>query len=113
MVVTVYVVQEHRRYNNDTGCYEPVHDLSPAEEFGELRYLLTPTAGPWNPESIIKDLWDNLQNFTSADYLLMVGNPILCGLATAVASEISEGKVQFLQWNGRDRKYKPVEAQVF
>ena len=111
--MTVYVVQEHRRYDRDTGEYEPVHDLSPAHEYGELKYLLTPTAAPWNPEGIIQDLWDGLTNFTSDDYLLMVGNPVLCGLATAVACDITGGRIRFLQWNGRERKYTSVEAQVF
>lgn len=111
--MTVYVVQDHRRYDKDTGQYVSVHDLSPAEEFGELRYLLSPTAAPWKPESILDDLWDGLSDFGDEDYLLMVGNPVLCGLATAVACDINDGRIRFLQWNGREHKYTPVEAQVF
>lgn len=111
--MTVYVVQAHRRYNKDTGEYEDVHDLSPAAEFGELRYLLTPTAAPWDTDSILADLWDGLGSFSDGDYLLMVGNPVLVGLATAVASEVSGGRINFLQWSGRERSYTPVSAQVF
>lgn len=111
--MTVYVVQDHRRYDNNTGEYVSVHDLSPAEEFGPLRYLLSPTAAPWRPESVLNDLWDGLEGFGDEDYLLMVGNPVLCGLATAVACDINRGRIRFLQWNGRERKYTPVEAQVF
>lgn len=111
--MTVYVVQDHRRYDKDTGEYVSVHDLSPAEEFGQLKYLLSPTAAPWASESIIADLWDGLTGFGDGDYLLMVGNPVLCGLATAIACDINGGRIRFLQWNGRERKYTPVEAQVF
>lgn len=111
--MTVYVVQDHRRYNKETGEFESVHDLTPAEEFGPLRYLLSPTAAPWASESIIADLWAGLEDFGPDDYLLMVGNPVLCGLATAIACDVNDGAIRFLQWNGRERKYTAVEAQVF
>ena len=110
---TVYVVQDHRRYDKGTGEYVSVHDLSPAEEFGQLKYLLSPTAAPWATESIINDLWEGLDGFRQGDYLLMIGNPVLCALAAVVACDITEGRIRFLQWNGRERKYTPVEAQVF
>lgn len=111
--MTVYVVQDHRRYDKDTGEYVSVHDLTPAEEFGTLKYLLSPTAAPWATESIINDLWDGLEGFGDDDYLLMVGNPVLCGLATAVACDVNDGRIRFLQWNGRQKCYTAVEAQVF
>lgn len=111
--MTVYVVQDHRRYDRDSGEYVSVHDLSPAEEFGQLKYLLTPTAAPWKPESILLDLWEGLKDYGDLDYLLMVGNPVLCGLATAVAADINDGRIRFLQWNGKDQRYTAVEAHVF
>lgn len=111
--MTVYVVQEHRKYNRETGEHEPTYDLSPAQEYGELRYLLSPTAAPWRPQSIIDDLYAGLEGFGPDDYLLMMGNPVLIGLATAVVSDINDGHIKFLQWHGRERKYIPVEAHVF
>lgn len=111
--MTVYVVQDHRRYDKETGQYVSVHDLSPAEEYGQLRYLLSPTAAPWAVDSIIRDLWDGLKDFTDQDYLLMVGNPVLCSLAAVVATDITGGCIRFLQWSGKDRRYAAVEAQVF
>lgn len=113
MAVTVFVVQDSRRYDKDTGEYVSVHDLSPAEEYGTLRYLLSPTAAPWAPQSVLDDLWKGLEDFGDDDYLLMVGNPILVGLATAVACDINDGRIKFLQWNGRERRYTDVEAQVY
>lgn len=110
--MTVYVVQDHRRYNRDTGEYESVHDLSPAEEYGALRYLLTPTAAPWTADTVLEDLRQGLSEFGPGDYLLLNGNPILIGLATAVAADYV-GTVNFLQWHGRERRYTPVSAQVF
>ena len=111
--MTVYVVQDCQRYDRDTGQYVPSHDLSPAAEFGDLKYLLTPTAAPWHTESIIQDLWDGLADFTPSDYLLLVGNPVFIGLAATVACDITGGRIRFLQWNGKERRYLPIEAQVY
>lgn len=111
--MTVYIVQDHRRYNRDTGEYESVHDLAPAEEYGTLKYLLSPTAAPWSPETVLPDLWAGLRDFGDADHLLLTGNPVLIGWATAVAADYNDGRVSLLQWHGRDRRYIPVTAQVF
>lgn len=114
--MTVYVVQEHRRYDRDTGGYIPVHDLSPARQYGELKFLLNPTAGPWQSESIIRDLREGLRDFTPDDYLLMVGNPVLCSWATAIAADIvydTGQPLKFLQWNGKDHQYVPLAANLF
>lgn len=112
-MTTVYVVQDHRRYNKDTGEFEAVHDLTPAKKFGPIRYLLTPTAAPWSPETVIAELWDGLRDFGDADHLLLTGNPILIGWATAVAAQVNGGRLNMLQWNGRERRYISVAAQVF
>lgn len=111
--MTVYVVQDPRRYNRGTGEYEPVFDLTPAEEFGELRFLLSPTAAPFDAQSIVDDLRSGLEFFSSDDHLLLIGNPALIGMATAVAADINEGHVHFLQWHGRKRAYVEVEVHLF
>ena len=109
----VFVVQDHRRYDKETGEYVSVYDLTPALSYGTFHYLLSPTAAPWSPESIIRDLWDGLEDFCDDDYLLMIGNPVLCGLAATVACQVNDGRIKFLQWNGREKTYTAVEAQVF
>lgn len=111
--MTVYVVQDHRRYDREKGEYVPAHDLSPALEYGELVYLLTPTAAPWRPDLVIPELRKGLADFRNDDFLLLNGNPILIGWATAVAADINDGFVQLLQWHGREQKYIPISSQVF
>lgn len=113
MAVTVYVVQDQRRYDKLTGQFIPVFDLTPAEAFGTLRYLLTPTASPFNPASIMPELWEGLKTYTEGDHLLLVGNPILIGWTTAIAADFNGGQVSVLQWSGKDHRYIPVSAQVF
>lgn len=111
--MTVYVVQNHTKYNRDTGIYEPVFDLSPAASYGPLIFLLSPSAAPWSGQSIVADLHAGLADFSDDDYLLMVGNPVLCSMAAAIASDRNEGRIKFLQWHGKDRRYIPIEVQLF
>lgn len=108
----VFAVQQHRRFDREAGELVDVHDLSPALRFGELLYLLSPTAAPWAVGEVVEELEGKLWDYRPEDYLLMVGNPVLCCLAAVVAARASGGRLRFLQWNGRSHEYIPVEAQV-
>jgi hypothetical protein len=86
------------------------YDLTPAEKFGELSFCLGDDADP--SDARITGLLDGaLVNFRDADYLLLVGNPALIGLAFAIAGEYNDGRVKVLQWSGRDGDYKPLQMQ--
>ena len=111
-MAVVYVVQKSQRLNRTTGRLEDVFDLSSAEEHGSLQELLSPTAKPFAPEPIVAELYSKLENFSDGDFILCVGNPILIGLATAVAADINEGRVCLLQWNGHKQKYVPVSVDL-
>jgi hypothetical protein len=108
----VYVVQLAKRRNRDTGEIEPVFDITPAEEHGELVELLSPTAKPFNPEPIIEELYVKLENYGDDDFILCIGNPILMALACSIAADINDGRVNMLQWNGHQGRYVPVEADI-
>ena len=110
MTPTVYVVQNpHCRQGERL---VPKFNLAPAERYGPLKFLLSPNAAPWRTEDVMAELRAKLSGFTSEDYLLLIGNPVLIGLATAVAADAA-GRVQFLQWNGTAQGYLAVEATVF
>lgn len=102
---TVYVVQNQHRLNGKSHCLEPKFDLSPAEEFGQLSYLLNPSASPFRPESVIQELHEKLKDFGPGDHLLLVGNPVLIGFAVAIAAHYSGGEVSLLQWSGKAKRY--------
>lgn len=106
----VFVVQNQHRWNRTAQCFEPKFDLSPAEEFGELSYLLSPTAAPFRPEPVIEELREKLSDFGPEDHLLLVGNPVLIGFAVAIAAHYSGGAVSLLQWSGKDQRYINVTA---
>ena len=107
----VFVVQNQHRWNRDLTRFEPKYDLTPAEEFGELVHLLSPTAAPFRPEPIVSELQEKLAGYQDGDYLLLVGNPCLIGFAVAIAADYNDGKVSLLQWSGKDQRYVAVTTE--
>ena len=112
-MAVVYIIQKQMRYDERKRGLVPRFDLEPAKQYGELCYLLSPTAEPTDPEPVLKALRERLEHVTADDYLLLVGNPCLIGWATAIAADRTEGRVNFLQWHSRERRYLAVRAKIF
>ena len=100
--MTVYVVQEAFGKN-----------ILPAEKYGELVLLLeynrqiVLSSGP-----TVRILKEKLKNFNDNDYLLLMGDPVAMGIATAIASDANRGKVKCLKWDKREMRYYPVEFDI-
>lgn len=109
--MTVYVVQDQKRKNPATGELEDRFDLSPAQEFGPLVFLLGSSASPFSTPAVIAELQLKLQNFSDRDCLLLTGNPALIGLSVAVAADANKGRVRLLQWSGSHSRYLPITAE--
>jgi len=110
--MTVYVVQNQHSLDKELNELVPRFDLTPAEKFGELEFVLGPTANPFAPENIVPEMREKLASFTESDYLLLIGNPVLIGWAVAIASEMAEGRVSCLQWSGKRREYIAICADL-
>lgn len=110
MTTRVFVVQNQHRWDRDRQKFVPKFDLTPAGEFGELVYLLSPTAAPFRPEPIIQELKDKLADITHDDYILCVGNPLLIQWVGTIAAGLLGGRLRSLQWSGKDQRYIAVEA---
>ncbi len=108
--MTVYVVQKQMKLDERTGDLVPrFPTIDLAKTYGELRYLLSPSASPFRPEPIIEELKNKLTDFSDDDHLLLIGNPILIGLAVSIAADYNSGSLKVLQWNGSRRGYILVE----
>lgn len=106
----VYVVQNQHRWDHASQSFKPKFDFSSAEQYGELVSLLSPTAAPFRPEGFLPELHEKLAQMQPEDYLLLIGNPVLIGLTVAVAADFLDGRVQMLQWSGKDGRYLPIVA---
>ena len=107
----VFVVQKQYRRDRITNDLVPKFDLTAAEEYGELVFLLGPNARPFgNPHELIEELKAGLQGYTEKDYLLLIGNPALICWTACAAVQASGGKHNLLQWNGKAQKYVVISA---
>lgn len=106
----VYAVQSPQQ--RVAGRIVPKYDLSPAETYGSIQELLSPTAKPFNPKPIIDELYNKLENFSDEDFIICIGNPILLSMAVTIAADINEGRVNLLQWHGLKSEYVPVQIDL-
>lgn len=109
--MTVFVVQDQKWIDPTDGQLKSKFDFTSALQFGELEYLLEPRTTPYNLEVPLGLMHNKLATYNpTLDYLLLVGNPVLIGLAVAVAADAGEGDVSLLQWSGAKRCYIPIQA---
>lgn len=109
----VFVPQMPMRRSHNGGL-EQVYDLSAAEEFGTIEYLVSPSAKPWT-QSVVNDIRNRLLDLSlhSGDYILLVGSPAMCSLVVAQMADILDGTVRMLQWDGMNRRYFPIEVELW
>mgnify|MGYP003658880986 FL=1 len=100
--MTVYVIQEM-----------PYRDILSAEEYGELVSIIEPGYQLYiSPEPIVEKVRVALKNFNDEDYLLLIGDPSIIGIACAIACDINMGKLKVLKWDRRRERYYPIEFNI-
>ena len=67
----------------------------------------------FSPGPLIYKLRQGLKNFTSSDYLLLTGDPAIIGVACSIVSDITNGKYNLLKWDKQERKYYPIEINLY
>ena len=53
------------------------------------------------------------KNFKPRDYLLLTGDPAIIGVACSIVSDITNGKYNLLKWDKQERKYYPIEINLY
>ena len=67
----------------------------------------------FSPGPLIYKLRKNLKDFTREDYLLLTGDPAIIGVACSIVSDITNGKYNLLKWDKHERKYYPIEINLY
>ena len=67
----------------------------------------------FSPGPLIYKLRQGLKNFTKEDYLLLTGDPAIIGVACSIVSDITNGKYNLLKWDKQERKYYPIEINLY
>ena len=54
-----------------------------------------------------------LKDFGEKDFLLLTGDPAIIGVACSIVSDITSGKYKLLKWDKQERKYYPIEINLY
>ena len=107
---TVYVNQEIP----GTKDGKPKINIIGASQYGKLKFLLPELSQIiFSPGPLIFKLREKLKNFSQKDYLLLTGDPAIIGVACSIVSDITNGKYNLLKWDKQERKYYPIEINLY
>ena len=67
----------------------------------------------FSPGPLVYKLRQGLKDYTSNDYLLLTGDPAIIGVACSIVSDITGGKFKLLKWDKQERKYYPIEINLY
>ena len=106
----VYVIQDIP----GTKAGAPKINIIGATQFGNLRVLLPENSQIiLSPNYVITTLRQKLKEYTIRDYLLLTGDPAIIGVACSIVSDITNGKYNLLKWDKQERRYYPVEIDLY
>jgi hypothetical protein len=106
----VYVIQDVP----GTKMGAPKINIIGATQFGQLKVLLPENSQIiLSPSYVITTLRNKLKEYTSKDYLLLTGDPAIIGVACSIVSDTTNGKYNLLKWDKQERRYYPVEIDLY
>ena len=106
----VYVIQDVP----GTKIGTPKINIIGATQFGQLKVLLPENSQIiLSPSYVITTLRSKLKEYTSNDYLLLTGDPAIIGVACSIVSDTTNGKYNLLKWDKQERRYYPVEIDLY
>ena len=92
----------------------PKINIIGAREFGDLKVLLPENSQIiLSPAYVTQTLKQKLKDYKKSDYLLLTGDPAIIGVACSIVSEITNGKYNLLKWDKQERRYYPVEINLY
>lgn len=59
-----------------------------------------------------EEFQQNMSTFCDDDFILLIGDPVLIGLATMVASNINNGRVALLKWDRIAESYHVIRLDL-
>lgn len=100
---TVYVV-----------CETTTHNIAPALDYGRIETILPPNAQiAFSVVPTLRRIQRKLEKFSDDDYLLLIGDPSAIGICCAVAAARNNGRFKCLKWDKLERRYIPIEVDLF
>lgn len=99
----VFVIQEQAKF-----------DMSPARKYGAIKTILPAGDTNFSYNFVVEKLIAAFIDIEPDDYILLSGDPVAIGLATAIAFQMSEvnAPLNFLKWMPRELQYLPITVNI-
>ena len=92
----------------------PKINIMGASEYGEFVFLLPELSQIiFSPGPLIFKLRKGLKDFKLGDHLLLTVDPAIIGVACSIVSDMTNGKYNLLKWDKQERKYYPIEINLY
>ena len=89
--------------------YDPAKDLSDAKQYGDLRAVFVKPIYGDNGFDPVVAARAAMKDYQDGDYLLMIGDPMACGIVMEVALDYSDSQMlNVLRWDRRTMSYRPT-----
>ena len=106
----VYVIQEVA----GTQSGNPKINIMGSSNYCKIKFLLPEFSQIiFSPGPLVFKLRKGLKDFKEGDHLLLIGDPALIGVACSIVSDITNGKYNLLKWDKQERKYYPIEINLY
>lgn len=108
----VYVTQEVM-VREANGELRRKFNLQPAEEkYGEIKMLIPHGQSLVSSVPVVRQLNEQLRDFTADDYLLPLGDPAIMAAAAGIAARNTNGRLNVLKWDRRQGEYLNVQLDL-
>lgn len=98
----VYVIQE-----------DPKKNLTRAKEYGQLVILMPPNQVTFDSSFAVDMMEKKLKDFDyDEDFLLLVGDPVLIAIASAIVAGVTGGIFKVLKWDRLESDYNALDIDV-
>lgn len=110
---TIFVTQQVM-IRNAHGELQEKFDLSGAElEYGaDIRVLIPHGQSLVSSVPVVRQLNEQLRDFSEDDFLLPLGDPSIMAAAAAIAARNTNGKLKVLKWDRRQGRYLCVTLDL-
>ena len=106
----VYVIQEIA----GTKAGTPKINIVGASEYGDFIFVFPEFSQMiHSPGPLVYTLRKKLKDYKPEDYLLLTGDPAIIGVACSIVSDITNGKFNLLKWDKQERRYYPIEINLY
>jgi hypothetical protein len=90
------------------------HNISSALQYGDIETILPPNAQvAFSVAPTVRRIQRKLELFTDDDYLLFIGDPTAIGIVSAIAAAKNSGRYKCLKWDKFERKYIPIQVDLY